>query len=176
MQCTPTQLLRTEALVLAPKKRWKGAGTTRAPRKVMRSTVREFMNAKLVYLREGDRTEIAKKPILDFGITAVPVLDDSHRPVGIVSLRDLVDPPGREGAHVREPVVSIAVDAPIATAAQVLAETNVHHLVVVDIEGKAVGMISALDVLRALVGLAPKHPRRIETFDPPISSRPPARD
>jgi CBS domain-containing protein len=55
----------------------------------MPSTVADIMNPKLLYIREGDRRSMARGQILRFGVTAVPVLDDGHRPVGIVSLRDL---------------------------------------------------------------------------------------
>ena len=34
----------------------------------MSATVRDCMNPKLVYLREGDRARLALQPILDFGI------------------------------------------------------------------------------------------------------------
>jgi CBS-domain-containing membrane protein len=35
---------------------------------------------------------------------------------------------------------------------------DLHHVVVTDESGKAVGMLSALDALRALIGEPPKHP------------------
>jgi CBS domain-containing protein len=124
------------------------------------------MNPKLVYLREGDRAGLALQPILDFGITAVPVVDDDHKPVGIVSLRDLVDPK-REGSRMTELVVKIDVDASIVSAARALADANVHHLVVVDAEGRAAGMISALDIVRALIGVEAKHPTAIDAFEAP---------
>jgi len=129
-------------------------------------SVRNYMNPKLVYLREGDRAGVALHPILDFSITAVPVVDDDHKPVGIVSLRDLVDPK-RQGARMTELVVKIDVDASIVSAARALVDANVHHLVVIDSEGRAAGMISALDVVRALIGVAAKHPIAIEDFDAP---------
>jgi CBS-domain-containing membrane protein len=126
------------------------------------------MNKQLVYLRDGDRVEIAKQPIIDFGITAVPVLDDAHRPVGVVSLRDLVEH-GVRATRSTEPVAMVAVDAPITAAAKVLAEANVHHPVVVDSQGTAVGMISALDVVRGLTGLPPLHPGAIGAFASPAA-------
>src|SRR5262245_31322457 len=52
-------------------------------------TVANIMNPKLLYIREGDRLALARAQILKFGVTAVPVLDEAHRPVGLVSLRDL---------------------------------------------------------------------------------------
>lgn len=127
----------------------------------MTGTVRDYMNAKLVYLREGDRAETALRPILDFGITAVPVLDENHRPVGVVSLRDLVDERKPE-VRATTPVEKIESDASLKAAAQAMTDADVHHLVVVDAEGRASGMISALDVVRGLLGIAPRHPRSIE--------------
>jgi CBS-domain-containing membrane protein len=134
----------------------------------MTATVRDFMSPKLVYLREGDRAELALKPILDFGITAVPILDEDHRAVGVVSLRDLVDPK-RRGARVTEHVESVAIDAPMIEAARLLTDADVHHLVVIGHDGRAVGMLSSLDVVRALLGVAAKHPKAIEAFDGPVA-------
>ncbi len=133
----------------------------------MTAKVRDFMNPKLVYLREGDRAELALKPILDFGITAVPVLNEDHEPVGVVSLRDLVNP-ARRGARITEHVESIGVDDTVANAARALTDADVHHLVVVDHNGRAAGMLSALDIVRALTGVTAKHPRAIDNFEGPL--------
>lgn len=130
----------------------------------MAALVRDFMNSKLVYLREDDPAELALHPILDFGITAVPVVDEEKRPVGVVSLRDLADPK-RRGSRVSKTVETIVADATIARAATAMCDAEVHHLVVVDEKGHAVGMISALDVVRAFLGIVPKHPRAIDKFD-----------
>lgn len=125
--------------------------------------VRDCMNRELVYLRAGDRERIALRPILEFGITAVPVLDEEHRPVGVVALRDLVD--DRHSApRATEPALTVRVDASIESAARAMADANVHHLVVVDSAGVAVGMLSSLDVIRGLLGMTAKHPAAIESF------------
>jgi CBS-domain-containing membrane protein len=130
----------------------------------MSATVRDCMNPKLVYLREGDRTDLALQPILDFGISAVPVIDDDDRPVGLVALRDLVDPKRRHH-WTSTPALTIDIDAPIAMAARGLVDNDAHQLVVVDAKGRAAGMLSALDVVRALLDLPARHPKAIETFD-----------
>jgi CBS domain-containing protein len=129
----------------------------------MTPTVREFMNPQLVYLRENSRPELALHPILDFGITAVPVLDENDRPVGLISLRDLADT-RKHGAPLTTSLVSVGIDEPVLAAARVLANSNVHHLVVLDRDGRAVGMLSAVDVVRALLGLPATHPVAIDTF------------
>jgi len=130
----------------------------------MNATVRDFMNPKIVYLREGTRPEVARKFIVRFGITAVPIIGPDERPLGVVSLRDLVDPAVTE-TRMSEPARTVGVDQPIGSAARALAEADIHHLVVVDAAGRAVGMLSALDVIRGLVGLEPKHPPAIGVFE-----------
>jgi len=129
----------------------------------MSKTVADIMNHKLLYIRHGDRLALARRHIIDFGITAVPVLDETHRPVGVVSLRDLA---GNEGDRF-EPsgkVETVKASATIEEGARQLAESDYHHLVVVDDKGVAVGMVSSLDFVRALVGLPPRHPDKFEAF------------
>jgi len=43
-----------------------------------------------------------------------------------------------------------------------MVDANIHHLVVVDDKGHAVGMLSALDIIRASIGAKPKHPSQLE--------------
>jgi CBS-domain-containing membrane protein len=128
----------------------------------MSKTVRDIMNPKLLYIRDGDRVALAKKQILSFGVTAVPILDETHRPVGIVSLRDLE----REGDHVAPTalVETVKDTDTVEVAARKLADTEYHHLVVVDDKGVAVGMVSSVDFLRALLGMEPRHPKAFDNF------------
>lgn len=128
----------------------------------MTRTVAEIMNPKLLYIEEGDRLSLARAQILKFGVTAVPVLDAAHRPVGVVSLRDLA-----RDDHCVEPstpVRTVRSDASLEEGARTLVEVGVHHLVVVDDCGVAVGMVSALDFVRALVGKPAHHPAAFERF------------
>ena len=97
----------------------------------MAPTVQTYMIPRLVYLREGDRLQVALRPLLDLGITAVPVLDEDHKPVGIISLRDLVDKRGGP-PHMREDVRTVLVTASIQDAGKMLVDASLHHLVVVD--------------------------------------------
>lgn len=128
----------------------------------MTATVADIMNAKLLYILEGDRLSLARTQILKFGVTAVPILDEAHRPVGVVSLRDLV----REDELVQAtaPVSTVRSQASLADGARRLVELDVHHLVVVDDDGVAVGMVSALDFVRALVGAPAHHPAAFERY------------
>ncbi len=129
----------------------------------MSKTVADIMNPKLLYIRDGDRVALAKRHIIDFGITAVPVLDETHRPVGVVSLRDLAKEEG-ERFEPSGKVETVSASASIEDGARRLAESDYHHLVVVDDTGVAVGMVSSLDFVRALVGLSPRHPVKFERY------------
>ncbi len=122
--------------------------------------VREIMNAKLLYLSQGERLSLARHHILKFGVTCVPVLDELHRPVGIVSLRDLQR--GDDEIKLTTVVATVKDTDTVEHGAKALAATDYHHLVVVDDKGVAVGMVSSVDFLRALLGLEPRHPKAFD--------------
>jgi CBS domain-containing protein len=123
----------------------------------MARTVREIMNRELFGVRPEEKVEPTVEAILEFGITAVPVLDEERRPLGVVSLRDLVRPDKR-ARRMTSPAATIPERATISDAGKVLAAANVHHLVVVDKEGRATGLVSSLDIVRGLLGVPVKHP------------------
>lgn len=129
----------------------------------MNATVSDIMNPKLLYIREGDRIELARRKIIEFGVTAVPVLDEAHRPVGMISLRDLARPDSA-AFDPATAVVCVKGSLGVEEAARVLAESHYHHVVVVDDAGVAVGMVSATDFVRALLGLPPRHPARFDAY------------
>ncbi len=125
--------------------------------------VSDYMSTHIVYLREGDHVAIARRPMLDFGVNAIPVLDDELRPVGVVLLRDLVDEK-KMGVRAARSPHTIAGSASLDEAARKLAAEDIHHLVVVDEHGVAVGMLAALAVVRGLVGAPANHPPTIRKF------------
>jgi CBS-domain-containing membrane protein len=138
-----------------------GAGVAWHPD--MPLTVADIMNRKLLYIRVGDRPSLARGKLLEFGVTAVPVLDDEHRPAGLVSLRDL--------AHIddglskeEQPVRTIHGSASVEEGARILAEYGTHQLVVVDDGGRAIGMVSAVDFVRGLLGVPAAHPQAFDRF------------
>ncbi len=122
----------------------------------MARTVGEIMNRELFGVPEEAHSDDVLEAILAYGITAVPVLDDDRRPVGVTSLRDLLRE-GR-GSKVTRPALTIGAEATLENAAAMMDDAGCHHLVVVDAEGRASGMVSSLDLVRALVGRPVKHP------------------
>lgn len=104
-------------------------------------------------------------------IGAVPVVDASGRVVGLVSESDLMPDthaeqvakgtrliarggpsPSHDGSvselRVRRPVVTVGPRDTIAEASRRMRQAQVHHLPVVDEEGRAVGMLSRGDLLK----------------------------
>lgn len=130
----------------------------------MARTVKDIMNAELLSIPVGARADETLAMILEYGVTAVPVLDGAGRPIGVTSLRDLIGR-GRDEAPMTSPATTVAMSASVESAAETMATTNRHHLVVVGSDGKAVGMLSTLDVLRALVGQPSSHPPAFPHYD-----------
>ena len=132
----------------------------------MASIVKEIMNRELFSVRPTDTAASALSGLLAFGIYGAPVVDSEQRPVGVVSLRDLV---AKEGATVTErmssPAAVVRADARISDAARLIAQTGYRRLVVIDEQSRAVGMLSAVDVIRGLVGLPVQHPAAFPHFD-----------
>jgi CBS domain-containing protein len=122
--------------------------------------VHEVMCSQLFYLNGEEPYVSALLGILSLGISGAPVLDSSGIPIGVVSLRDLVGSGAAATVHERmtSPPILISRDATIEAAATRLAEHGIHRLVVVDDAGIAVGIVSALDLVRAFAGLPARHP------------------
>jgi len=123
--------------------------------------VGDIMNRELFQFRLDDDLAKAPRYLLAFGITAAPVLDAGGAPLGVLSLRDCFDEKPSAttvGERMTRPAVTVSASATVEATARILAEGQLQHLVVVDAAGKAAGMVSTVDVLRALVGLPPRHP------------------
>lgn len=126
----------------------------------MARLVHEIMNHELFALSREDAPADAVGYLAALGIVAAPVLDPARRPIGFVSVRDLVSDAraGSVGARMSAPVLTVTGAQEIAEAGRIMGEKGVHHLVVVDDAGIAVGIVSTIDVVRGLLGLPTPHP------------------
>jgi CBS domain-containing protein len=133
----------------------------------MPAIVSEVMNAELFSLSPDEQSDVATKYLLDLGISAAPVLDEQRRVLGVTSLRDLLafPLPGKVQERMTRRPLTIAPDATLEQAASLAVENGVHHLVVVDGEQRAVGFVSALDLMRGLLGLPGAHPPNFPHYD-----------
>jgi CBS domain-containing protein len=122
--------------------------------------VSDIMNRSVFAVRPDDDSELVLREIVALGITGVPVVDDTGKPLGMASFRDLlaVKTPGRVFERMTRPAVSVPESATIDDAARVLAEHGIHRVVVTGADGKVTGMVSSLDLIRGLVGMPAPQP------------------
>ncbi|HTQ47638.1 MAG TPA: CBS domain-containing protein [Polyangiaceae bacterium] len=131
----------------------------------MARTVREIMNREVLTLRPDMALHDANHLLRSFGVGAAPVVGDDGKPLGVLSVRDSLDTEGRAKDRMTRPALCVSSSALVEDAARRLAETSVHHLVVVDSSGGTVGMLSSLDLLRALLGMPTPHPQTFPHWD-----------
>ncbi len=131
--------------------------------------VRDVMTTKVVTVSPRARVKAAIQLLDQHQITAMPVVDDEGRLVGVVSeadvLRDALMPDRRtheipvkvEGRTKTLTVddvmthlpMSVTADADLSVAASVLVDTAIKSLPVVE-DGRVVGMVSRRDVIAVL--------------------------
>jgi CBS domain-containing protein len=151
--------------------------------------VAEVMRREVISVRPDSAITEVVHLLLDKDFTAVPVVDDQNKVIGMISDNDLLkrggvavtlslkkatDPdfvnelhkslsdPGRKVADVmtRE-VVTTQPDTLLGKAARLMVERHLKRLPVVDHEGKLVGILGRLDILNtiAAVSIAQWHPQ-----------------
>lgn len=147
--------------------------THRAPHAVPPDRVGDVMTREVISVRTDTPLVDTLAALLDRGFRALPVVDAQDHVEGIITNGDLVE---RGGLHARlelldalgsrpldprqelrtaadvmtTPVVSIGPDAPLRDAVHLMVQDGVKRLPVVDTEGRLVGMLSRVDVLRTM--------------------------
>ncbi len=150
-------------------------------------TVESIMTRDIVAFSPDSSVVTASRVLASKHIGGAPVIDEKGRPVGVVTLTDLVDPdrdrsdgdgeslyyritngecdpigaesaedvPG-EGivADVMSPYAfSVSPDTTLIGAIRLMVSDNIHRLLVVD-SGKLVGIVSSMDMLKAMASYA----------------------
>jgi predicted transcriptional regulator len=96
--------------------------------------------------------------LLRHGISGAPVIDADGRPLGVVSKTDLLrareSPKEQSALTVRDVMMPLSFalteSASIARASALMTFEGVHRILIVDMAGAIVGVLSALDILRWL--------------------------
>ncbi|HUZ89550.1 MAG TPA: CBS domain-containing protein [Candidatus Acidoferrales bacterium] len=142
----------------------------------MKTRVRSVMTAGPVVAVETTRFKEIVGMLAEYRISALPVVDDSGRLVGVVSEADLLHKEafGLQGDHhlvesrrmrrehakagallardlMTSPAVTIGTEASIAEAARVMHDKGVKRLPVVDEDGRVVGIVTRSDLLRVFL-------------------------
>ena len=126
-----------------------------APAKTLR--IRDIMTTDVITLVAQTSVEDAARSLTFHHVSGVPVLEHG-RIIGVVSKSDLVDPRYRSSAAVKATVRDAMTRVVRAVrpgdtamlAVRLMVRENIHRAVVVDDAGKLVGIVSPMDVLRAL--------------------------
>lgn len=151
-------------------------------------TVGEVMESEVVAVSPDSPITEVVELLLDKDFTAVPVIDENRKVVGMVSDRDLLtrggmsvglslkratDPEFVRALHAElsnpaskardvmtTTVVSVKPDASLGSAAKTMVEQHLKRLPVVDDDGRLIGILGRFDVLNtiAAVSLPQWHP------------------
>lgn len=138
-------------------------------------SVREVMSSDYLGVHEGEPLGAVAKTLADQREDTAVVLRGGD-PIGLVTAVDLLgaltDGGGDEaiGSYMREPVTTIEPEATIEHAIDQLATIETDHLVVIDAEGTAVGVVDARALLAVANSFIEGH---LEATVPPIGERSP---
>lgn len=117
-------------------------------------SVADMMTPTAVTVQRGTAFKEVARLLDEFGITAVPVVDDAGRAVGVVSEADLLDKPGAgsgadtAGDLMSSPAITARPEWSVVRAARLMRNNQVKRLPVVDGENRVIGVLSRSDLLQ----------------------------
>lgn len=118
--------------------------------------IRDIMSHKVFTLRAEATAEDAAWGLVAHNVGGAPVRDRHGKLVGVLSKSDLVDPdraePEASVADVMTPILmALHADDPALDAVRFMVMEGVHRVIVLDEAGQLTGIVTPMDVLRALV-------------------------
>ncbi|AWZ03472.1 MULTISPECIES: CBS domain-containing protein [unclassified Streptomyces] len=117
-------------------------------------SVAGLMTPTAVSVRRGTPFKEIARLLKEFDISAVPVVDEAERPVGVVSEADLLRRPGSgNGSNtaadvMTSPAITAQPEWSVVRAARVMRKHQVKRLPVVDATGRLIGILSRSDLLQ----------------------------
>jgi CBS domain-containing protein len=114
---------------------------------------RDIMTKDVITFTPGMTIGEAQSALLRYRIHGAPVVDDTKRMIGMVSLTDLSAGFGERISDVMTPdPVSADGSTPVEQLAGLMLDRMVRRIAILD-EGRVVGIVSASDIIRALLDL-----------------------
>jgi CBS domain-containing protein len=123
-------------------------------------TAGEYMTSKPVFFRPNTDVFEAIRKLLENKITGAPVLDESGKIVGAFSELDCLritlsstyyeGMGGKVSEHMTKDLTVVDADTSILELAELFSKSTLRHFPVTD-NGKLVGVISRVDLLKALL-------------------------
>lgn len=132
----------------------------------MNTTVNDLMVENVVTVAPEETIGDARNRMREQGVHALPVADESGRPVGMLTVSDLLEdlPDDTLIARIVDPkVFTVPRYDGTHIAARIMRNHRIHHLVVTD-EQKIVGILSTFDLLK----LVEDH--RFQMKNPPTTA------
>jgi CBS-domain-containing membrane protein len=142
----------------------------------MQKTVKDVMTRTVVVVRDSTPFKELVRRMQEHRVSAVPVVDEDGRAIGIVSEADLIlkeDPfleggphlferrhhrverekhsAGTAGALMSSPAVTVGPDASLAEAARLMTKHSVKRLPVVGADDRVMGIVSRADLLKVFL-------------------------
>ncbi|SFX62174.1 CBS domain-containing protein [Streptomyces atratus] len=114
-------------------------------------SVSDLMTPAAVSVQRGTTFKEIARLLDEFGITAVPVLDENGCPVGVVSEADLLrrhDTGNTAVDLMSHPAITAGPGWSAVRAARVMEKHKVKRLPVIDSEGRLIGVLSRSDLLQ----------------------------
>jgi CBS domain-containing protein len=124
----------------------------------MVKSVNDIMTTKIETIGLEDRAQAAAKKMKNKNVSSLVVVDNNDQAVGIVTERDLVrEVCAQDGnssqyiirAIMSSPIVTIDPNSSVETAANIMMQNKVRHLVVID-EKKTLGIITSTNFINYL--------------------------
>jgi CBS domain-containing protein len=115
---------------------------------------RDIMTKEVISTRASCKVEQVTRVLYHHGISGLPVLDEQHHVIGMVTEADILG--RRRGQRIVQdimsaPVYAVFEDTPVEEIAALLTERKIKRVPVLR-EGKLVGIVSRADVVRAIAG------------------------
>ncbi len=132
--------------------------------------VRDIMTPHVLTVSADARVDHAVWSLSAKGITGAPVCDGAGKVVGVLSRSDLIDGDThgvvageRPVSEVMTPEVwAVHPDAPASEAVALMVAKSIHRVVVMEHEHALVGIITSIDVMRAILAGHDLRPRGAE--------------
>jgi CIC family chloride channel protein len=152
----PRSRVKTEELAL---ERFFLKGQKLVPQKLKQTLAGEFMTRTPISLHQGTSVEVALDTFEGNKLRVMPVVDENSHVVGVVNLEDLgyIDI-RRQDLTLSETVmhnpILIREDVSIEQIAQQMMDMQEDHVFVIDAEGKLIGVVSGIDVVKKILELS----------------------
>ncbi len=118
--------------------------------------VGSLLKGRALVLQRNATLQETVKTMAERNVGLLPIVDDEGRPLAVISERDVIralaagaslDDPALAAAR-KEPLITVTPDVDVHEALVKMRRGGVRHLLVVDKEGRLVGVVSIRDFMR----------------------------